>query len=299
MDCVGADLARVEPINEKASASAQDQVSIAPWLDLVVGLRFDRFDIVGTDLQPNPDRPFARVDEKVSPRFGLIYQPRDTVSLYASSSQSFLPRSGDQFLTLSTVQENLAPEKFTNHEVGAKWDIRRGLAATAALFRLDRTNATTPDPANPTTTINVGETRTVGVELGLTGRMTAAWQVSGGYSYQDAKLRGNGFVRLAQVPEHQMSLWNRYDFNRSFGIGVGLVHQSSQFAAIRNATNVTRLPGFTRIDAALFFNATDTLQVQANIENLFDQEYFSDAHNNNNISSGAPINGRISVRMKF
>lgn len=281
------------------SAYLQDQIALTRQLDLVVGLRFDRFDIEGSDLIADPDRPFARVDEKVSPRFGLIYKPRANVSVYASYSQSFLPRSGDQFLTLSAVQENLAPEKFTNREVGAKWDISPRLAATLALFQLDRTNATTPDPANPAATINVGETRTRGVELGLTGRLTDHWQMSGGYAHQDAKLRGNDFVRLAQVPEHQFSLWNRYDFTDRFGAGVGLIHQSSQFAAIRNAANVTRLPGYTRVDAALYFDVSDSIQLQANIENLLDETYYADAHNNHNISTGAPINGRISVRVKL
>ncbi|MDE2442368.1 MAG: TonB-dependent receptor, partial [Betaproteobacteria bacterium] len=281
------------------SAYAQDQIGIGDHLDLVVGLRFDRFDIKGTDFAPNPDRPFSRIDEKVSPRVGLIFKPRENISIYGSYSQSFLPRSGDQFLTLTATQENLAPEKFTNYEFGAKWDIRPGLSATMAVFQLDRTNATTPDPVNPANTINVGETRTRGIELALTGRLTSNWQVSSGYTHQNAKLRGNDFVRLGQVPEHQFALWNRYDLTRQFGAGIGVIHQTSQFAANRTTAGTTRLPGFTRVDAALFFNATERLQLQVNVENLFDETYYSDAHNNNNISPGAPLNARFTARMKF
>src|SRR3546814_4180582 len=62
-----------------------------------------------TDLVGTP-RPFARTDEKVSPRVGLILKPRDNISVYGSYSRSFLPRSGDQFLTMSATQQNLAPE---------------------------------------------------------------------------------------------------------------------------------------------------------------------------------------------
>jgi catecholate siderophore receptor len=281
------------------SAYVQDQISIGDHFDIVAGLRYDHFEITGVDFIPAVDRPFARSDDKVSPRLGLIWKPAENASVYASFSQSFLPRSGDQFVTLSAVQQNLAPEKFTNYEVGAKWDIRPDLSATLAMFQLDRTNATTPDPANPLLSINVGETRTQGIELALTGRILPDWQVSGGYSYQDAKLRGNDFVALAQVPKHQFSLWNRYDFSEQFGAGLGIVRQSSQYAAIRTAATTTRLPGFTRVDAALFFDLSDAVQLQANVENLFDADYFSDAHNNNNITPGAPINGRITVRVKF
>jgi len=281
------------------SAYVQDQISLGDRFVIVAGLRFDRFDIEGVDLQPNPDRPFARVDEKVSPRIGLIYKPQESVSIFGSYSESFLPRSGDQFRTLSTTQQNLEPEKFTNHEVGVKWDVRPNLNLTAALFQLDRTNATTPDPANPAATINVGETRTQGIELAATGRIRPNWQLAAGYAYQDAALKGNDTVRLAQVPEHQFSLWNRYDATDRLGFGLGMVHQSSQYAAIRTSTTTTRLPAFTRVDAAVFYDLSDTIRLQVNVENLFDQTYFSDAHNNNNISTGAPRNGRFTLRARF
>jgi catecholate siderophore receptor len=289
------------------SAYAQDQISLSAHFDVVAVIRYDRFAIKGIDFIPNPDRPFARIDNKVSPRIGLIWKPVANASIYSSYSQSFLPRSGDQFVTLSAVQENLAPEKFTNWELGGKWDIRPNLNVTAALFRLDRTNATTPDPTNPMTTINVGETRTKGLELAVTGHILPAWQMSGGYSYQDAYLLGNKGVRLAQVPKHQFSLWNRYDFSEKLGAGIGVIHQSSQFAAIRIPPQTppattplsTRLPGFTRVDAALFYDVSDAVQIQANVENLFDASYFSDAHNNNNITPGAPVNGRVTVSVRF
>jgi catecholate siderophore receptor len=106
---------------------------------------------------------------------------------------------------------------------------------------------------------------------------------------------------LPQVPEHQFALWNRYDFSSRFGAGLGIVHQSSQLAAIRTSNIIlpTRLPGFTRVDAALFFEASDRFELQLNVENLFNAIYFSDAHNNNNISPGAPINARLTARVKF
>lgn len=281
------------------SLYVQDQISLGEQVDIVAGLRFDRFDIAGIDYQPNPDRPFARADERVSPRLGLIFKPRPEVSLYASYSQSFLPRSGDQFLTLSATQANLEPEEFINHELGAKWDIRPNLSMTVALFQLDRTNATTPDPNNPLATINVGETRTQGLEVAVTGTILPNWQISGAYAYQDAVLRGNDTVRLAQVPEHQFSLWNRYDVSDRLGFGVGIIHQSEQFAAIRTTATTTRLPSFSRVDAAIFYDVSEAVAVQLNIENLLDATYFSDAHNNFNISPGAPLNARFTVRARF
>ena len=281
------------------SAYVQDQISFGDHIDIVAGLRYDNFDIEGTDLFPAVDRPFARKDEKVSPRLGLIFKPQENISLYGCYSQSFLPRSGDQFLALTVTQQNLAPEKFTNYELGAKWDVQPNLNVTLAVFQLERSNATTPDPRNPVASINIGTTRTQGVELAVTGKILSSWQVHGGYSYQDATLAGNDRVRLGQVPKHQASLWNRYDVNDRFAAGLGVIHQSSQFAAIRTVPNTTKLPAFTRIDAALYYELSDALQLQLNVENLFNTDYFSDAHNNNNISTGAPMNGRFTIRAKF
>jgi len=281
------------------SAYVQDQISIGEHFDIVAGVRYDHFEIDGTDFIPAIDRPFARSDDKFSPRIGFIWKPQENASVYASFSRSFLPRSGDQFVSLSTTTQNLAPEKFTNYEIGAKWDIRPDLNVTAALFQLDRSNATTPDPANPLTTINIGETRIKGLELALTGKLLPGWQISAGYTLQDGTLRGNDFVTLGQVPKHQASLWNRYDVSDTIGIGLGVIHQSSQYAAIRTSATTTRLPAFTRVDAAFFYDISDAVQLQANVENLFDTGYFADAHNNNNITPGAPINGRVTVRVKF
>jgi len=281
------------------STYVQDQISFGEHIDVVAGLRYDNFDIEGIDLLPAVDRPFARKDEKISPRLGLIFKPQENISLYGSYSQSFLPRSGDQFLALTVTQQNLAPEKFTNYELGAKWDVRPNLNMTLSVFQLERSNATTPDPSNPVASINVGTTRTQGFELSLTGNITSSWQVHGGYSYQDAVLAGNDSVRLGQVPRHQASLWNRYDLSDQFAAGLGIIHQSSQFAAIRTVSNTTKLPAFTRLDAAVYYDLSDALQLQLNIENLLNTDYFSDAHNNNNISTGAPLNARVTIRAKF
>lgn len=284
---------------EVFSVYAQDQLGIGEHVDLVAGIRYDRFEITGTDLVAN--RNFERVDNKFSPRFGLILKPKPTMSLYASYSRSFLPRSGDQFISLTPATEALEPEGFTNYELGAKWDLSPNLNLTAAVFQLDRTNTTTPDPANPTATIVAGATRTRGAELALAGRVTSRWQVSAGYTYQNAHLRGNEAIRVAQVPEHQIALWNRYEVLPALGIGLGFVYQAEQWAALHNraANPATLLPSFTRVDAAVSFDISERIGLQLNLENMLDQEYFSDAHNNNNNSVGAPLNARLTVRVKI
>lgn len=282
-----------------ASVYLQDQIGIGDHFDIVLGARYDRFEIDVNDIAAN--RLLSRTDSEWSPRLGLIFKPIEAMSFYASYTKTFLPRSGDQFLTLTPAQATLAPESFDNYEFGAKWDIAENLRVSAAIFQLDRENGVVVDPANPANSIITGS-RTRGFEAQFTGQILPGWQVNAGYSYLDADERGRvvaGVVdnrRIGQVPRHMASLWNRYDVNERLGFGLGVTHQASQFASI---SNTVRLPAFTRVDAALFFKLTEQIEAQVNVENLFDTRYFPASHNDNNITTGEPINARFTVRARF
>lgn len=278
-----------------AAAYLQDQVRLsAQWL-AVIGLRYDSFDM---DFRNHRTGERIRTsDDPVSPRGGIIYKPAEQVSLYASYSQSFVPRAGSQLSSLTPVNAAFDPEEFENVEVGAKWDLRPDLALTAAVFRLDRTNVVIPDPSDPTMSILVDGQRTEGVELGLSGRVGENWSIQGGYAHQDGELTQQlGGNRLAQLPEHVASLWNRYDFAPSWGVGLGVTYQSDMYAA---ADNLVTLDGFTRVDAAVYYAPTSRIRLQLNVENLFDEEYNPNAHNNNNITPGSPLAVRAAVTAQF
>ena len=116
-------------------------------------MRFDSFKIDVDDLRPIGGGKFGRRDNLWSPRLGLILKPLDHLSLYASYSRSYLPQSGDQFSGLTDITEGLKPERFDNYEVGAKWEFVDGLLATAAVYRLDRSNTRATDPNEPTRTV--------------------------------------------------------------------------------------------------------------------------------------------------
>lgn len=281
----------------------QDQISIGDHFEIVGGVRFDSFDIDVNDIQNNVR--LSRTDDKFSPRLGLIYKPQENISIYTSYSKSFLPRSGDQFLTLTpTVGDvlgtvDLEPESFENYEIGAKWDITPSLSLTTALFRLDRDNQATLLDNQGNTTLS--GSRTEGFEIQLAGRLTEKLQVNAGYSYLDGKQRNSATVagqdlRLFQVPEHMASLWTKYDFNDQFAAGLGVTHQSSQFAT---NDNTVRVPSFTRVDAALYYTVNEQFKIQLNVENLFDETYFPSVHNNDNITTGEPINGRLTATFSF
>ena len=284
---------------ETLSAYVQEQFEIGGVVELVAGLRYDRFDLDTRDLISGV--PGNRVDEKVSPRAGLIVKPSERVSVYASYAESFLPQAGDQFVILSPGDARFDPEKFTNYELGVKVAPMNDLLVTAAIFRLDRTKTQAPDPSGSGLTVLAGESRVEGFELSAVGEIASFWQANIGYTYLDGELRndsdfGNAGARLQQLPKHQIAAWNRFDLTEKFGVGLGVIHQSEQFASF---SNTVVLPSYWRVDAAAYVTLTDRVGVQLNIENLFDEDYYPSAHGNNNIQPGDPFTARIGVRFEM
>jgi catecholate siderophore receptor len=282
-----------------AATYAQDQVEVSRHLQLLGGVRFDRF-----DLQYHNNRngdTLDRVDNLVSPRAGVVVKPIAPLSIYTSYSVSYLPSSGDQFSSLTVITEQVEPEKFTNYEVGVKWDVRPDVSLTTSVYRLDRTNARSTDPNDPTRIVQTGSQRTNGYELGLVGRVSKGWQIAGGYAYQDAFVTSAttaaaAGAQVAQVPHHTVSLWNQYQFHPRFGGGLGVIYRDDMFAAI---DNTVILPGYTRADAAVYFTLSREVRLQANVENLFDKKYFVNADNNTNISPGFPRALRVGLTTTF
>lgn len=287
----------------------QDQVTLNKYFQVIAGLRFDS--IKNEVLNKRTAATLNTKDSLVSPRLGLIYKPIEPVSVYANYSLAFQPRAGDQLASLSVTNEALDPEKFTNYEIGAKWDLRQNLAATLSVYRLDRTNVIIVDPADTTKTILGDGQRSQGVELALTGNITPEWSVSAGYGYTKAEFTADTTATLrdgaevAQVPKHTVALWNRYDFTPTWGAGLGFTYKADMLAAneliaTSSAPNPNvELPSYVRTDAAVYFNASKSVQLQLNVENLFDKEYYSSAHNNNNITPGSPRAFRLGANFKF
>lgn len=277
----------------------QDQIEIIPQIQVIAGVRYDLFEV--NFQQKNGARDHIKTqDDLIAPRFGVIYKPIEPVSLYASYSQAFVPRAGDQLNALNVTVETLKPEKFTTMEVGLKWDIRPDLALTGAAYQLDRTNVINSIVGGQTF-LSKGQ-RTEGVEVSLVGQLTQNWSVMGGYAYQTGELTSDVFgiakkgATVAELPRHTFSMWSRYDFTPSIGAAVGVIHRDDMFASL---TNRVSLPDFTRVDAALFARFTKSFRGQLNIENLFDTQYFASAHNDFNITPGSPIAVRASLIANF
>ncbi len=59
---------------------------------------------------------------------------------------------------------------------------------------------------------------------------------------------------------------------------------------------MVKLPGYTRVDAALYYQVTRQIEAQINLENLLGADYFPTSNGDNNIAPGAPTTVRAAVR---
>lgn len=277
----------------------QDQIDLRPNLILLAGVRYDSVEQFRTTRNLGESRQeFELTDSAFSPRFGIVYQPIEPISLYASYTTSFSPSFGaSQNPNGSTFE----PETGQQFEVGVKADISDRLSMTFAAFDIQRQNVQTPDPNNPAFSVQTGEVTSRGLELTLGGEILPGWNITAAYTLLDAfvsedntNVEGNS---LANVPDNQASLWTTYEIQEGdlegLGFGLGLFYLSDRFG---NLGNTFIVPDYFRADAALFYQR-DTWRAQLNLENLFNTEYFVSSDEFLGVIPGAPfsVSARVSV----
>ena len=276
---------------EVTSIFFQDQIDVTKKLKLLIGGRHDIFDITVKDLKN--DSAQSRVDKEFSPRAGIIYKPIDNVSLYYSYSESFLPRSGEQFKSLSATSATLDPDIFESSEIGIKMEVSDHLSFTAAYFDSTQLRAARDSISGETSEI-IG-LQVNGLEFEVKGEINNRMSIVFGYTSLDGKTSKGGEPR--EIPDHTLSLFTTYKVSEKFGWGLGIIQQGE--SNIVNDKSDLFLPEFTRVDLGAYYQITDGLNIQLNIENLTDELYFPHSHSTHQVSVGEPLSVRVSARKTF
>ncbi|WP_353192817.1 TonB-dependent siderophore receptor [Pandoraea pnomenusa] len=269
-----------------ASAYLFDSVKLSDrWL-VNAGARFDRFDVSAVQAGA-PD--LNNTSNLFSFQLGVVYKLLPTLSLYASYGTSANPPGSNSGLgggtdQITAANRNLSPERSRNIEVGAKWDvIEQRLSLTAALFQTDKTNAQVSDGLGGT--INAGSQRVRGFELGWAGSLTNHWRVFGGYSYLDAITTdagpaaavGASGLPMVMVPKHNFTLWTDYEVMPKVTVGAGMTLSSLTYASVSPSVRKWT-PGYARFDAMATYRVSRTVDLQLNVQNIFDKKYYSSAY---------------------
>ena len=266
----------------------QDQLSLGDHWKVRVGGRWDRFTTRDIDAVTKVDA--TRDDTPLSGQFGVVYQPTQSLSLYAGASRG-------HFAILSTETANSArqPESATQYEGGVKATLfGNRLAANVAAFRVDRENFLVTINGEPQP---VGAQRTDGVEVDLDLSLSQQLHLVANYANQNAILlrvpvnagaKPVDGKRATGVPPRSASLWSVYTFGpgRLSGLSVG-AGASYRDALFFDQLNTQTIPSYVLADALIAYRYR-AAELQLNLRNLGDRAYFR-----NGVNGGAlPGEGR-------
>ena len=275
---------------EVTSIYIQDQIEVSDNLQILLGGRLDQFDITVDDIKAGTSQ--SREDDEFSPRAGLIYKPQEGVSLYFSYSESFLPRSGEQYKKLTASSAALDPDVYESTEIGVNYDIRPDLSLRASYFDSEQTIATRDESGEGAEIVGL---QVDGIELEVKGQINDKLYMQFGYSKMDGKTSSGGEPR--EIPDHTLSLWTNYQVNEKFGYGLGFTRQGE--SNISNNKPGLVLPAYTRVDLAAYYDVSEDLAIRLNIENLTDKVYFPHSHSTHQASVGEEVNARLSITRRF
>jgi catecholate siderophore receptor len=278
---------RVDARANTFGAYVLDTLRLSERLDVMAGVRWDRFDADVSQAVGMPTA-FTRVDQQASWRGAAVYKPTPDGSVYFDYGTSFNPSA--EALSLSAATVSLPPESNRTIEVGSKWDLRSGrLAVRGAVFRTQKLNAREPDPNNSLLNVLSGTQQVDGVEGELSGRAADRWQLMASYAFMDSALvKSAAFPaavgsQLANVPRHTFSLWSTVDLPYRLQIGGG-----GQYVGLRTASTtapldpvtglVKALPGYWVGNAMVRRRVGPHLDAQLNVNNVADAYYFDQIH---------------------
>jgi catecholate siderophore receptor len=255
-----------EATADAVGAYVNDTMALTKQWKFVAGVRWDSYRAHITNTISLPPSASQTVDF-TSVRTGLLYQPTDTQSYYASYGTSFNPSL--ETLTVTSGQQGLAPEKSKTYEMGAKWDLYDGnLSLTSAIFNTEKDNARSQVSTGVYEL--TGDIRVRGFEVGLAGRIRRDWQVLAGYTYLDAKIIKASAVdgTLGKVPQNtpknSATLWTTYNVTRAWEVGGGFTYMSDRFV---NNTDIVSVPNYLRFDATVAYHQP-TYDIRLNLLNL-------------------------------
>ncbi len=172
---------------------------------------------------------------------------------------------------------DLDPEESRTLELGVKWELlSRRVFATAALFRTDKTNARTQDPTDQNDLLVLdGKQRVQGLELGLSGSLGEAINLSAGYTYLNTEILetldlsqlGN---QLGNSPENSFNFWGTYNLSNSLQIRLGAQFVDDRF---NSTANTRTAPEYWVYEISGTYVLNERLNFRLNIQNLTDEKY--------------------------
>ncbi len=273
---------------ESMSVYLIDTIAFSPQFEALFGIRYDDYSI-NLDSpartfrgQALPASSIGNESRFVNYQAALTYKPIEALTFYGSFSTSSNPSgeqldgSGTSYDGLAPQTADLAPERNTAFEIGAKYEVNGDLLLTAALFHITKENAR--EQVQPGVFDTVGELRSQGFELSIAGNITPRLSLFGGYTYLDAEITESNDAaavgaRFANVPRHTASLLATYELFDGFSVG-GQIYYRSRIYGGTLAARTASVPGYVRFDAVARYRISDQAELRLNVLNIGDERYY-------------------------
>lgn len=294
----------------------QDQISIGDKLQIRVGGRFDDFEQDFTNLRENPVETLTRSFTRFSPQIGAVYSVNDGFSVYASYGEGFRQQTGIDF------QRNLFDPNVTDSieggfkfDLGAFSDSVEGII-TLTIFEVQQSNFLVNDTRPEAQeagffSIPAGEARSTGLEFDANVSFDNGFSLWASYAFTAAEFEnsfadadGFGFTiepgdPLINTPEHQFNIQAAKDFefgsiDAELGAGVLFVGDRNGFVG-----SDFELPSYTTFRAFAEIEPIDNVSLRLDVDNIFDETFFTNSFADVWVQPGAPRRFRVSARYDF
>ena len=304
---------------------AQDLITLSDEWKALVGIRYDRYDREETQQQllvnfPDPALGLvARLpanietvndpgsDNEISPNVGLVYQPNERFSYFASYSESFSPNYANNSRTGALV--NVDPREGQQFELGVKASFFDELVnINAAVFKLELDNAINGFDAETGNPVVNGKEESEGFEFDATVQFAQGLNMIFNYAYIDSKIKesqvNQGNTPLG-VPDHSANLWLTYELTQGewqgLGFGGGVSYLGGRYI---DAANSFELDSYATADLTAWYHfdigSGKQLRLQAGVKNLTDREYYQASQGTAfDINVGQPRTYYASVAIEF
>lgn len=285
----------------------QDAVKLATEWRLVAGVRMDNYR--QSLLNRRTDTTVSQTPSSTSPRLGLSWLPTPQWTAYANVGQSFRPNVGSD-----VAGSSFEPEKGRALELGAKLESQdQRLGATAALFDIRKRNVLTADPANAGYSVAAGEIRSRGLEFDLAGQVARNWRLSASLVFNNVEVAKDNTLeeggRLLNVPKVSGSVLAVYEGalgnGHRYGVGGGATHVGRRLGQARTQAEANagqaafELPAYTTAKLVAYWRLSPTLRLTLDVDNLFDQTYYTGSYSRLWVTPGAPRTVAIGLQAKL
>lgn len=292
-------------VSDTYAVYLQDQIELSDRWQLLLGARADWLEQDFEDRASGRSAPQSR--RGFSPRAGLTYKVTPDIALYGSVARSFRPvMDSNTGFTTAADGKPFKPEIGLGYEAGVKAELfDKRLNVTAALFHITKQNVLATNPADNSQQIQAGEVRSQGFDLNVSGAITPAWRVIGGYAYTDAEVTEDTTLpigaRLQNIPMHSLGLWTVYEFKagtlKGLGFGGGVNAVSDRSVSATN--DGILMPYYTKVDLLGFYRLTDSAKLSLNVYNLFDKEYYERGFGPLRVVPGQPLSAVATLSVTF